>query len=68
MHRALTALCLSCFLFACSDSNDSFNPDPQPPELQPTFAAEIVWTEYGIPHVTADDWAGLGYGYAYAYA
>ena len=25
-------------------------------------------TEYGIPHVTADDWRGLGYGYGYAYA
>ena len=25
-------------------------------------------TEYGIPHVTADGWRGLGYGYGYAYA
>ncbi|MCB2068198.1 MAG: penicillin acylase family protein, partial [Ottowia sp.] len=25
-------------------------------------------TQYGIPHVKADDWASLGYGYGYAYA
>jgi acyl-homoserine-lactone acylase len=32
------------------------------------FDANIVWTHYGIPHVTASDYAGLGYGQAYAYA
>ena len=32
------------------------------------YAANIVWTEYGIPHVTADDWGSLGYGAGYAYA
>jgi acyl-homoserine-lactone acylase len=32
------------------------------------YDAKIVWTEYGIPHVTADDWGSLGYGAAYAYA
>ena len=30
--------------------------------------AEIRRTEYGIPHVKAEDWAGLGYGYGYAFA
>ena len=66
-------LCLSLFgllfLQACSDSNDTFNPNPEPPPPEgPSFSAEIVWTEYGIPHVTADDWGGLGYGYGYAFA
>lgn len=32
------------------------------------LTAEIRRTEYGIPHVKADDWAGLGYGYGYAFA
>ena len=58
-------------LQACSDSNDNVDPNPAPPpdpEPGPTFSAEIVWTEYGIPHVTADDWGSLGYGYGYAFA
>ena len=69
MRRVLAAFVLPIFLFACSDSNDSFNPNPEPPPAEgPAFAADIVWTEYGIPHVTAEDWAGLGYGYGWAYA
>jgi len=32
------------------------------------YDAQIVWTEYGIPHVTANDWGSLGYGEGYAYA
>ena len=34
----------------------------------PHFAASIVRTTYGIPHITANDWSGLGYGVGYAYA
>ena len=37
---------------------------PQPGEI----SATIVRTTYGIPHVTATDYAGLGFGYAYAFA
>ena len=33
-----------------------------------TYEAQVRRTAYGIPHVKADDWAGLGYGYGYAYA
>ncbi len=58
------SLCL-LFLQACSDGNSGSNSTPA---TGPTFAADIVWTEYGIPHVTASDWGGLGYGYGYAYA
>jgi acyl-homoserine-lactone acylase len=32
------------------------------------YRAEIVRTEHGIPHVTADDWGSLGYGSGYAAA
>ncbi len=32
----------------------------------PHYDATIRWTSYGIPHVTSNDWGGLGYGFAYA--
>ena len=32
------------------------------------YAAEIQRTEYGIPHILAHDFGGLGYGYGYAFA
>lgn len=34
----------------------------------PVFSATITRTTYGIPHIRADTWGGLGYGTAYAYA
>ena len=33
-----------------------------------TYRAEIVRTQYGIPHVTAANYGGVGFGQAYAYA
>ena len=33
----------------------------------PRFAATITRTTYGIPHIRAANWSGLGYGVAYAY-
>jgi acyl-homoserine-lactone acylase len=65
LHLPLTLL-LSTLLLACSDSNNNNNSFNREPEL--TYQADIVWTEYGIPHITAQDWGSLGYGYAYAYA
>ncbi|MXX87207.1 MAG: hypothetical protein F4Y71_12190 [Acidobacteria bacterium] len=41
---------------------------PEPAAPDPSYRAEIRHTEYGIPHVKADDWGSLGYGYGYAYA
>jgi acyl-homoserine-lactone acylase len=32
------------------------------------LAADIRYTEYGIPHIRAKDFAGLGYGYGFAAA
>ncbi len=51
-------------LVACSDSDDDVEAKPPASSL----SAEIRRTEYGIPHITANDWASLGYGYGYAYA
>lgn len=31
-------------------------------------AATIRYTEFGVPHIKADDYTGLGYGYGYAVA
>lgn len=32
------------------------------------YDATIIRTAHGIPHVTAKNWAGIGYGIAYSYA
>ena len=34
----------------------------------PVYSASIVRTSYGIPHITASSWRGIGYGVGYAYA
>ncbi len=34
----------------------------------PRFEASVVRTSHGIPHVTANNWRGIGYGVGYAYA
>jgi acyl-homoserine-lactone acylase len=38
------------------------------PGDDPGFYATIRRTEHGIPHILADDFAGIGYGYGYAFA
>ncbi len=60
-------------LQACSSGSDNASqfselptPPSQPPETQ--FQATVTRTDFGIPHVRADDWPGLGYGLGYAYA
>jgi acyl-homoserine-lactone acylase len=64
---ALAAALSATLLVACSDGNSTNKPVvPPAPEL--TYDAEVVWTDYGIPHVIAEDWGSLGYGYGYAYA
>ena len=40
--------------------------DPADPGVK--YRAEITRTEYGIPHIIARNWEGLGYGHGYAYA
>jgi acyl-homoserine-lactone acylase len=51
-------------------------PAPKPAEPRetvaeapaPRFSAEIRRTSFGVPHVVAEDEAGIGYGIGYAYA
>ena len=47
-------------LFSCSTEQNS-SPGT-------AYEVQIRWTSYGIPHVKANDFAGLGYGFAYATA
>jgi len=32
------------------------------------YVVDIKRTQYGIPHITANDWGSLGFGYGYAFA
>ena len=49
------ALFSTMVVAACSDSSDNGSSSA-------AYTADIVWTEYGIPHVTAKYWGSLGYG------
>jgi acyl-homoserine-lactone acylase len=40
----------------------------QPALSADRLRAEIVWTEYGVPHIRAQSFSGLGYGQGYAFA
>ena len=59
-----TGACAATLTLVTACSNDSQPPPPQ----QPIYAAEIRRTEFGIPHIKADDEGGLGFGVGYAYA
>lgn len=61
MPKTVIALAGAILLSACASA-------PGPDTAPVKFKAQIRWTSYGIPHVKADDWAGLGYGFAYATA
>ena len=61
MIKRVAVLLLVFVLSSCSPT-----PDTEPVAVD--FKTQIRWTSYGIPHVKADNWAGLGYGFAYATA
>ena len=70
LTRATLAVSLA-ILVACSDSSDSRPPapppePPQPPVEEPTYEATVTRTEYGVPHIVADDWGSLGFGLGHA--
>ena len=68
-RHTLAGASLALLLAACSDSNNNNKQEPETPvEPTPTYSAEVRRTQYGIPHIKANDWAGLGYGYGYAYS
>jgi len=61
----LAAIAMAAALTACSSGDDD-PPDP-PPVPKAAFSATIRMTPYGVPHVQAADFAGLGFGAATAY-
>ena len=61
MHNIVSTLAIAMVLSACATAPDS-------PITSSEFQTQIRWTAYGIPHVKADNWSGLGYGFAYATA
>lgn len=64
-------LVTSLAISGCSSDDDPVVEAPPavtPPPPPPEFSAEIQRTEFGIPHITAQDYKGLGYGLGYAFA
>lgn len=62
IYRLSVVLSILLLLPACSDSDDDDDFTAAP------YRAEITRTEYGIPHIKAEDWGSLGYGHGYAFA
>lgn len=62
MKAQLLAACAAIFLSACSGKGSNGGP----PATQ--FAAEVTRTSYGVAHIQAKDFAGVGYGLAYSFA
>ena len=61
-RQACSVIAVSILLLSCADSrNDKSQPESN-------YSAQITRTEYGIPHIQADDWGSLGYGHGYSYA
>lgn len=62
--QTLLSKVLFAWLFAWSITGCGDN-HPSP---QPVLSAELTRTSYGVVHIRAKDFAGLGFGLAYAYA
>ena len=65
-------LVLFCALSACKKPEEAEQmptdaPDPYDVQVGP-YEVDIRWTSFGIPHVLADDYGGIGYGMGYAHA
>lgn len=70
LPAALLAALLS--LAGCASVPPADGPaQAQAPAAAPAadaYRASITRTGYGVPHITAGDWGGLGYGYGYVIA
>jgi len=60
---ALLTVAVSVGLSGCFTDGDN-----DPFDSETTYAADIQRTEFGIPHIIAQDYKGLGYGVGYAFA
>ncbi|MFC0844564.1 penicillin acylase family protein [Streptomyces noboritoensis] len=65
----VAVLCLASGAAALLPASASAAPEPNGKRVgDHGYTAQIRRTEYGIPHVLARDYGGLGYGYGYAFA
>ena len=64
----IVALIVVFSIVGCSKDQSSSIPITTSPVNASTYSADIRWTQYGIPHIKADNWGNLGFGYAYAVA
>ena len=55
-------------LAACSGSEPPANAPGSGTGTDGEFDARITRTDFGIPHIVADDYGSLGYGFGYAFA
>lgn len=62
--RTLLAMTVSLGMYGCSDNDNNSSIGSN----ENTYAADIQRTEFGIPHITAENYKGLGYGVGYAFA
>ncbi len=60
----LLTVAVSLGLSSCSDNDNHFTDK----SASSTYSADIQRTQFGIPHITASDYKGLGYGVGYAFA
>jgi len=69
---ALAAAALALGLAACpapGPKTATYVAKPPPPVPHArTYHATVRWTSDGVPHVTAEDWASLGFGQGWAVA
>lgn len=56
----------ACAMLSACDFNGGRGDAQQTTEAK--FRADVVRTEYGIPHITAEDFGSFGYGYGYVHA
>ena len=68
MTHLLTRFAIIPALFTIAALLGGFASEAAAKETGKPYNAKVSWTSFGIPHVRASDWGGLGYGYGYAFA
>ena len=64
----LLTVAVSLGLSGCLGGGGGGSDDDTPVAPPNTYSADIQRTQFGIPHITAEDYKGLGYGVGYAFA
>lgn len=59
-------LLVSCKIGGSSESK--YRPQDPPPKAMIDYQVDITRTQYGVPHINAENWGSLGFGSGYAFA